>query len=52
MKQLESIQEFYEVRHKWIPNEIRDGLGHFNIVPLESPVIGKGAEALGIEMLN
>ena len=46
MRHLESIQEFYEVRHKWIPNEIRNSLGHFNVFPLEYPNIGKGAADL------
>lgn len=46
MRKLESIHEFYEVRHKWIPDEIRNSLGHFNVFPLEHPNIGEGAEPL------
>ena len=46
MRKLESIQEFYENRYKWIPNEIRNGLGHFNVFPLEYPAIGEGAQPL------
>lgn len=46
MRELESIHEFYEVRHKWIPDEIRNSLGHFNVFPLEQPNVGEGAEPL------
>ena len=46
MKKLESIQEFYESRFQWIPNDIRNNFGHFNVFPLQSPVIGAGAKPL------
>ncbi|MCB0574246.1 MAG: hypothetical protein KDC61_06750 [Saprospiraceae bacterium] len=46
MKKLESIKEFYQTRHKWIPDEIRNNFGHFNLFPLEYPAIGKGAKPL------
>jgi len=46
MNKLISIQEFYKTRYQWIPNEIRNNFGHFNVFPLESPAIGKGAEPL------
>ncbi len=46
MKKLESIQEFYESRFQWIPDEIRNNFGHFNVFPLQSPVIGEGAKPL------
>ncbi|MBK7742036.1 MAG: hypothetical protein IPI42_16245 [Saprospiraceae bacterium] len=46
MRKLETIHEFYEVRHKWIPDEIRNSLGHFNAFSLEYPNIGEEAEPL------
>lgn len=46
MRKFESILEFYQVRYKWIPDEIKNNLGHFNVFPLESPNIGKGAAPL------
>lgn len=46
MKKLESIQEFYESRFQWIPDEIRNNFGHFNVFPLQSPAIGEGAKPL------
>lgn len=46
MKKLESIQEFYESRFQWIPNEIRNNFGHFNVFPLQAPAIGEGAQPL------
>lgn len=46
MKRLESIEEFYRLRHQWIPDEIRSNLGHFNVFPLKYPAIGAGAEPL------
>lgn len=45
MKTLETIQEFYESRHKWIPPDLRSGLGHFNVFSL-TPYIGKGKESI------
>ncbi len=46
MKKLESIQEFYESRFQWIPDEILNNFGHFNVFPLKPPVIGEGAKPL------
>lgn len=46
MRTFESIQEFYKVRHQWIPDEIRNSLRHFNVFELDSPNIGEGAEPL------
>ena len=46
MRKLETIHEFYEVRHKWIPDEIRNSLGHFNAFSLKYPNIGEEAEPL------
>ena len=40
MKKLETIQEFYHDRYEWIPQEIRNGLGHFNVFSLD-PYIGE-----------
>ena len=46
MKKLESIQEFYEERFQWIPDDLRNNFGHFNVFPLQSPAIGEGAKPL------
>ena len=46
MRKLESIKDFYQQRLNWTPDEIRNNLGHFNVMPLEAPIIGKGAEDL------
>lgn len=46
MKRTESIEAFYNARHQWIPKEIKDNLGHFNVFPLTYPAIGQGAKPL------
>jgi len=46
MRKLESIQEFYQTRHNWLPEDIKNNLGHFNVFELQYPYIGKGAEDL------
>lgn len=46
MKKIESIQAFYKSRYQWIPPEISNNLGHFNVFPLEHPAIGKDAKPL------
>lgn len=46
MRKSESIQAFYEERFHWIPNEIKNSLGHFNVFQLQHPAIGKGAKDL------
>lgn len=46
MKKLESIPDFYKSRYHWIPDEIRNSLGHFNVFPLLPPIIGPGAQPL------
>ncbi len=46
MKKLESIREFYETRYQWIPDDLRNNFGHFNVFPLQSPAIGAGAKPL------
>ena len=46
MRKSESIQAFYEERFHWIPNEIKNSLGHFNVFQLQYPTIGKGAKDL------
>ena len=46
MQKLLSIREFYETRYNFVPDEIRNNLGHFNVFPLEAPAIGKGAKPL------
>jgi AraC-like DNA-binding protein len=46
VRKSESIQAFYEERFHWIPNEIKNSLGHFNVFQLQYPIIGKGAKDL------
>ena len=46
MRRSLTIEDYYQHRHHWIPDEIRMRLGHFNIFPLAPPAIGPGAEDL------
>lgn len=46
MRKSESIQAFYKERFQWIPTEIRNNIGHFNVFQLQYPIIGKGAKDL------
>ncbi|QGY45609.1 helix-turn-helix domain-containing protein [Maribellus comscasis] len=37
----ESIEEFYKRKFEWIPENIRNEIGHFNLFKVEPPVGGK-----------
>ena len=43
MPQIETIEEFYRTRNEWLPSDLRDALGHFNVFRLD-PDIGPGAK--------
>jgi len=35
MSKVETIEEFYQRKFDWIPENIRDEIGHFNVFRLE-----------------
>jgi AraC-like DNA-binding protein len=41
MQQVETIEEFYKRKFDWMPNNIRNEIGHFNLFPLEPVDPGK-----------
>lgn len=41
MNQVETIEEFYRRKFDWLPDNIRNELGHFNVFKLEPLVEGK-----------
>jgi AraC family transcriptional regulator, transcriptional activator of pobA len=43
MGQVETLEEFYRRKFDWIPEQIRNGIGHFNVFKLE-PYVGKAAQ--------
>lgn len=43
MDKVETIQEFYQSKHEWMPDNIRKEIGHFNVFRLD-PYVGKGAK--------
>lgn len=43
MNKVETIEEFYERKHKWMPDNVRNQIGHFNVFQLE-PYIGDNAK--------
>ena len=43
MDKIETIQEFYQSKHEWMPDNIRKEIGHFNVFCLD-PYVGKGAK--------
>jgi AraC family transcriptional activator of pobA len=45
MSQLETIEQFYERNHKWMPDNLRGQIGHFNVFKLE-PFIGDNPKPL------
>lgn len=42
MNNVENIEEFYKRKHGWIPDNIRDEIGHFNVFKLD-PFVGRHA---------
>jgi AraC family transcriptional activator of pobA len=43
MKQVETIEEFYKRRFDWLPDNIRNEIGHFNVFHLD-PFVGTNAK--------
>ena len=41
MGNIESLEEFYKRKFTWIPDNVKSGMGHFNIFKLEPYVEGK-----------
>lgn len=41
MSKIETIEEFYQRKFNWIPDTIRNEIGHFNVFRLEPFVEGK-----------
>ena len=41
MKDIESIEDFYQRKFNWMPDQIRKEIGHFNLFRLEPYVEGK-----------
>lgn len=42
MKQVETLEEFYRRKFNWLPENIRNEIGHFNVFPLD-PYVGEQA---------
>lgn len=42
MRKVETIEEFYKRKFDWVPEDLRDGVGHFNVFPL-APYCGPNA---------
>ena len=43
MEKSESIEEFYKRKYDWMPNSVRNEIGHFNVFPLD-PLVGNQAK--------
>lgn len=43
MGQVETLEDFYKRKFDWIPEQIRNGIGHFNVFKLD-PYVGKAAQ--------
>ncbi len=43
MTRAETITEFYQKKFDWIPDNLRNELGHFNVIKLD-PFVGKNAQ--------
>ena len=43
MESVESLEAFYKRKFDWLPDDIRSGIGHFNVFNLE-PFVGKNAQ--------
>jgi len=41
MSKVETIEEFYQRKFDWIPDNIRNEIGHFNVFQYEPIVPGK-----------
>lgn len=45
MEKIESIEEFYKRKFDWMPENLKEGLGHFNVFDLE-PFVGEMARPI------
>jgi AraC-like DNA-binding protein len=45
MDKIETIEEFYKRKFDWMPDNIRNEIGHFNVFRLE-PLVGEKAQAV------
>lgn len=45
MKKAESLESFYKRKFDWIPNDLKSGIGHFNVFQLE-PFTGEKAQPI------
>lgn len=45
MEKTQTLEEFYKSKFKWIPEKLKEGLGHFNVFELD-PFVGKNAKCL------
>ncbi|THU30241.1 helix-turn-helix domain-containing protein [Niastella caeni] len=45
MEKTQTLSAFYKSKFKWIPAELKEGLGHFNVFELD-PFVGKNAKPL------
>ena len=45
MKKAESLESFYKRKFDWIPNDLKSGIGHFNVFQVE-PYIGEKAQPI------
>ncbi len=43
MEKIETLEEFYKKKLDWMPDNIRNEIGHFNVFPLE-PFVGEKAQ--------
>lgn len=43
MEKVESLENFYQSKHNWVPENLKKEIGHFNVFRLE-PFIGKNAK--------
>ncbi len=45
MAKIETIQEFYKAKHEWMPDSVRNEIGHFNVFKLD-PYVGNKAKPI------
>jgi AraC family transcriptional regulator, transcriptional activator of pobA len=45
MEKIESIEEFYKTKLNWMPNNLKNEIGHFNVFALE-PFVGDKAKSV------
>ncbi|SEW28893.1 hypothetical protein SAMN05428988_4004 [Chitinophaga sp. YR573] len=43
MSKIETLEDFYQRRYDWMPDNIRKEIGHFNVFKLE-PYVGENAK--------